>query len=120
MEFGGWHHSAPELYYYISLQSMTDDLVSWLSNHQLPCIYKQVFGVSCPMCGCQRGLLLMMQGDLWGALRQFPPLAAWAATAVTLMVFVCMRKPLTYRWQLLLYANLAVLFANAVYQNLLF
>lgn len=31
-----------------------------------------------------------------------------------------MRKSPRYKWERLLYANLAVLFANAVYQNLLF
>ena len=38
----------------------------------LQCPIKQNFGVDCPGCGMQRSLLLLIQGDLGGALRIYP------------------------------------------------
>ena len=40
----------------------------------LPCAYKQLFGIDCPLCGGQRSLLLMMNGDFEKSFLMYPPL----------------------------------------------
>ena len=92
-------------------------VIAWLSEHLMPCYYKQLLGVSCPMCGCQRGMLLLLQGDTIGALMRFPPLAAWAVSFVAIIIMLLRRKHSTPHWHLLLYANLFILFLNALNQN---
>ena len=41
----------------------------------LPCAYKQLFGIDCPICGSQRALLLLLKGDFVGSWVMYPPLA---------------------------------------------
>ena len=40
----------------------------------LPCAYKYFFGIDCPICGSQRSLLLLMQGNFAGSFKTYPPL----------------------------------------------
>lgn len=40
----------------------------------LPCAYKQLFGIDCPLCGGQRSLLLLMNGDWGKSFLLYPPL----------------------------------------------
>jgi hypothetical protein len=40
----------------------------------LPCAYKYFFGIDCPVCGSQRALLLLVQGNFAESFRMYPPL----------------------------------------------
>jgi hypothetical protein len=40
----------------------------------LPCAYKYFFGIDCPICGSQRSLLLLMQGNFIESFKMYPPL----------------------------------------------
>jgi hypothetical protein len=40
----------------------------------LPCAYKQLFGIDCPLCGGQRSLLLLINGDWEKSFLLYPPL----------------------------------------------
>lgn len=40
----------------------------------LPCAYKQLFGIDCPLCGGQRSLVLLMNGDWEKSFLMYPPL----------------------------------------------
>jgi hypothetical protein len=40
----------------------------------LPCAYKYFFGIDCPVCGSQRSLLLLMQGNFAESFKIYPPL----------------------------------------------
>ena len=40
----------------------------------LPCAYKYFFGIDCPICGAQRSLLLLMQGNFAESFKIYPPL----------------------------------------------
>jgi len=40
----------------------------------LPCPYKQLFGIDCPTCGCQRALLFLLKGDFKSSFLMYPPL----------------------------------------------
>lgn len=39
-----------------------------------PCASQSLFGIDCPICGFQRALVLLMQLDIWGSLKAYPPL----------------------------------------------
>ena len=40
----------------------------------LPCAYKLIFGIDCPLCGFQRALLLLGKGYFLESLKTFTPL----------------------------------------------
>jgi len=40
----------------------------------LPCAYKQLFGIDCPLCGGQRSLQLLMNGQFGKSFLMYPPL----------------------------------------------
>ena len=70
------------------------------------------------MCGAQRGLLLLLQGQIWAAIVQFPPFVAWTLSATALCVCEIKRKIPQKTTNVLLWGNLIVLLLNAIYQNL--
>ena len=49
-----------------------------MSFPMLPCIYKQLFGISCPLCGFQRSLLCLLQGNIFDCIKFFPPFFLFA------------------------------------------
>ncbi len=49
-------------------------MISLLEKHMLPCAYKYFFGIDCPVCGAQRSVLLLMQGNFVESFRMYPPL----------------------------------------------
>lgn len=55
-------------------------MLEWLEAHQLPCMFKAVFGIECPGCGFQRAVLLLLHGQLAASFLTWPglfPLALW-------------------------------------------
>ena len=99
---------------------MTDLMVTvqWISKHLLPCFYKQVFGVSCPLCGGQRSVILLCEGRFWESMRMFPPLLPLAIT----LLMVCFWKftGLLSKKAILiaLVVDAILLLFNMVYQNM--
>ena len=51
----------------------------------LPCAYKYFFGIDCPICGAQRSLLLLMQGNFEDSFTTYPPLV-FVLTLIFLMI----------------------------------
>lgn len=49
-------------------------LAEYLSGHMLSCPSQTLFGATCPGCGFQRALIVLMQGDLLLSLRIWPAL----------------------------------------------
>ncbi|WP_091257023.1 DUF2752 domain-containing protein [Flavobacterium omnivorum] len=45
-----------------------------LDKYMLPCLSKTLFGMECLGCGFQRGFLLLLQGDFYGAFKMYPAL----------------------------------------------
>ncbi len=43
-------------------------------NHLLPCAYKSLFGIDCPICGFQRALIFLFHGDIKQSFLIYPPL----------------------------------------------
>ncbi len=55
------------LFYFINI-------ISWLENHQLPCLFKQIIHIDCPGCGMQRSFILLLKGDITGSFIMYPAL----------------------------------------------
>lgn len=87
--------------------------------YMLPCFYKQVFGISCPLCGGQRSVLLLLEGRFWESMKMFPPLMPLMITLV-LVLALSWRKSrlgsLLIRGALVVDA--AFLLFNLLYQNI--
>lgn len=49
-------------------------MLKWFENHLLPCAYKSLFGIDCPVCGAQRSLLLLCKGEWKASFLMYPPL----------------------------------------------
>jgi len=45
-----------------------------MDNYLLPCAYKTLFGIDCPMCGFQRAFLLLLRGEVKQSFYMYPPL----------------------------------------------
>lgn len=83
----------------------------------LPCAYKLLFGISCPMCGFQRSLLLLVQGRVGDSIMMFPPLVVMALAVAYFAVLRLRHKSLKgHLWVWILLA--AVFTFNFFYQNL--
>lgn len=53
---------------------MWQDLINWLQRNMQSCFYKRHFGIECPGCGTQRAILKLLEGDVWGSIKLYPPL----------------------------------------------
>ena len=45
-----------------------------MDNYLLPCGYKSLFGIDCPICGFQRALVLLLHGNIKQSFFMYPPL----------------------------------------------
>ena len=83
----------------------------------LPCAYKQLFGISCPMCGFQRSVLLSAQGRVGDSIMMFPPMVALVVASVYYAFLLLRGKSLKgHRW---IWIFVFTMFAfNLVYQNI--
>ena len=71
-------------------------MISWFQNHMLPCAYKQLFGIDCPVCGLQRSLLAFVQGNFIESFKTYPPLIfvlALLCMCLAYLVFPSIIKP---------------------------
>lgn len=59
-------------------------MLSWFQSHMLPCAYKAIFGIDCPVCGFQRSLLLLLKGDFKSSFLMYPPLLPFLALIILL------------------------------------
>ncbi len=50
------------------------NIIDWLQQHQLPCLFRQLTHIDCPGCGMQRSFLLLLGGDVAGSIRMYPAL----------------------------------------------
>lgn len=90
-------------------------MLDFFERHLLPCAYKQLFDISCPLCGSQRAFVFLFNGDFSLALRMFPPLIVWIVSIIVLLLdrFVFHRT----HYKTLLVSNLIALLLNMLYQN---
>ena len=92
-------------------------IMHWTATYLLPCFYKQVFGISCPLCGSQRSVILLCEGRIWDSMKMFPPLLPLAIT----LLLVCLRRlsgsPGKKTIWIALVIDAILLLFNMVYQN---
>jgi len=50
------------------------NIITWLEQHQLPCLFKSVTHFDCPGCGIQRSFMLMLRGNWWASFKMYPAL----------------------------------------------
>ena len=90
-----------------------------IEQYLLPCAYKQIFGIACPMCGFQRGMICLMQGNIIGSIEMFPPLLFLIFTIIVSAISYLRKKTLNLRLVKILWIIATLLLiANAFYQNL--
>ena len=98
---------------------MLANLIQWLQEHMFPCFYKQAFGISCPMCGFQRSVIELLNGNFMESIHQFPALIPLLFTAVVFLVLKFLHRPrLKITIQALLLFDLAIMILTCVYKNI--
>lgn len=45
-----------------------------MEQYLLPCAYKSLLGIDCPICGFQRSLLLLIKGEFFNSFKMYAPL----------------------------------------------
>ncbi len=99
---------------------MISAIAQWLSAHSLPCVYKQLFGISCLACGGQRAIILLLQGEFWQSVKMYPPLFPLLITLLWIIIVKIIRKPLkTKEFTALLIIDAVILLGNCICKNLM-
>jgi hypothetical protein len=62
------------------------NIIQWLEQHQLPCLFKKLTQFDCPGCGLQRSFLLLLNGNLPASFAAYPALLPILALLVLLTV----------------------------------
>jgi hypothetical protein len=78
-------------------------IITWLEQHQLPCIFKKMFHFDCPGCGFQRSVIELMKGNLGASFELYPPAIPIITLFSLLIVYLCKKwkngpKQLTYMY----------------------
>lgn len=73
-------------------------MFTWLENHMLPCMYKQLLGVDCPMCGIQRSLLAALQGNFATSFSLYPPLLPVLVLIMLTIVWLISRRTVSKKF----------------------
>ena len=47
--------------------------INWLQNHLIRCPFKFATGIDCPLCGFQRSVLQLIQGNFYKSFMLYPP-----------------------------------------------
>ena len=58
------------------------NIISWLEQRELPCLFKKYLFVDCPGCGFQRSIIALMKGNVVESFLLFP-------TTLALLFFFC-------------------------------
>ena len=61
-------------------------------NYLLPCAYKSLFGIDCPICGFQRALVWLLNGDFTQSFSIYPPLLPVVVLMVIFSLHLFKRK----------------------------
>ena len=66
-------------------------MLQWLEEHMLPCGFKAIFNVDCPVCGAQRSFVQLLKGNLAESFSVYPPLIP-VLLLVSLGIFKLLNK----------------------------
>ncbi|MEG1737220.1 MAG: DUF2752 domain-containing protein [Odoribacter sp.] len=70
-------------------------MLDWLEEHQLPCLFKAIFGVRCPVCGFQTAILALLRGDWITSLNAWSPLLPLMVFLILATLRICGLKKIT-------------------------
>ena len=56
------------------------NIISWLEQGELPCLFKKYFHIDCPGCGFQRSIIALLKGNIAESFLLFP-------TTIVFMIF---------------------------------
>lgn len=70
---------------------MWDKLKELFRDNMQTCFYREHLGVECPGCGIQRAILKLMEGDIVGSIKMYPPLFLLLSTLVLLVLHLIFR-----------------------------
>ena len=59
------------------------NIISWLQQKELPCLFKKYLHVDCPGCGFQRSIIALLKGNISESFLLFP------TTFALILFFVC-------------------------------
>jgi hypothetical protein len=60
------------------------DILSFLERNMFKCPIKSITGIDCPGCGMQRSVLLLMRGEVYESIKQYPA----TITLLLMLVFL--------------------------------
>jgi hypothetical protein len=87
--------------------------IDWISKHLLPCAYKSLLGIDCPLCGFQRACLLALQGKWMESFRMYPPLLPLVLLGIFFLFYRLYRNRIKVLYlQRMTAAVLAIVFVN--------
>lgn len=64
-------------------------MIEWLEAHQLPCFFREIWGIQCPGCGFQTALLLLLKGNIQAAVVSWPGIVPLFAFGLLLIGRCC-------------------------------
>lgn len=59
-----------------------NNFTKWLEEHELPCMYKSLFGHECPGCGMQRAFVELLKGNFTDSIYIYPGLIPLILTLI--------------------------------------
>ena len=91
------------------------NIINWLENHFLPCAYKQLLGIECPVCGSQRAFIALLKGNIIESIKLYPALIP------TLIIIILITFQMILRWKrgwhlirILFFADFALIMASYI------
>ncbi len=67
-------------------------MFKWLEDHSLPCAYKYLLGIDCPLCGSQRATFFLLKGEFSKSFQMYPPLIPVLLLFVIFVVNLILRN----------------------------
>ncbi len=52
------------------------NIITWLEQRELPCLFKKYFHIDCPSCGFQRSIIELLKGNISKSFLLFPTIFA--------------------------------------------
>lgn len=93
------------------------NILEWLENHLLPCAYKQLFGIECPVCGSQRALIALLRGDVMESIILYPALIPTIILITSVIIQILFKFNSGWKIiRIMLKADFAIIMVSYIYK----
>ena len=93
------------------------NIVSWLEDHTIPCLYKSLLGVECPGCGTQRAFIELLKGHFLESFKAWPALLPVMFMLAFLILFLIFKfKNGLAILKIMFIINAAIITINYIYR----